>query len=240
MPIFKKVILCGILIIIACFSADSSYAYVFTDPINNAWPGYGNYENYDRIGSRHFELFSVKINPGATHTTFDIYTNFYDGSPWQCYGAKPADLALDLDGNGIYEYGIAFTNHDNVTAGTLYDVSTWNESDDYFAGYIYHHDQIVRIANGSAIGANSLAWYSNDPTGILNNDVADWRISLALDNSYLPDDWYSSFNFFYGGATCANDYIGGSVTPEPATMSLLGLGLLGINFLRRRKANLIK
>ena len=81
----------------------------------------------------------------------EIYTNYpesgYTVRDWDTF---PADLALDIDRNGTYEYGIAFTNHDGFLAGNLYNINQWYISNDYAPGkkYTYHENQIVTIKQG--------------------------------------------------------------------------------------------
>jgi len=253
----KKSLLIAV-VLMAAFVAPA-FAYTINDPVNNVWNWSGDHNAYDRIGTPIYELYGMNINRADGKITFDIFTNFpkvgdSDVGAWK---TKPADLALDFDHDGDFDYGVAFTDHVGkdgkiIKAGTLYSASQWFISNDYDpnhkpwpqsgAGYVYHEGKIVAIKDGTILSQdNSLTWINNDPTGNLNNDIANWDIRLVLDESdfsglHLHGD---TVDVFYGGATCANDYLQGSyaVTPEPATMLLFGMGVAGLAArLRKRRS----
>jgi len=185
----------------------------------------------DQIGVKQFDLYGINVIQDTTHITFDIYSNYpQNGVTVGSWKTFAGDLAFDFNNDGTYDHAVAFTNHDGLTAGGFYSVSSWNTSNNYaLNGYTYNKNQIVTIKSGSFIEqADNFAWQN------IAGTAPDYLWSVTLDKDLFPE---GVNGIFYSVATCSNDNIKGSftVTPEPATMLLFGMGVAGLAARLRRK-----
>ncbi len=197
----------------------------------------------DVEGDNFFNTYKVDVTFTGNDVKFEIYTNYpstgHDFPPF----VAPADLALDLNGDGVFEKGIVLYGRPGFTLGELCNVNVtptgWKSSVDLFGPgspgtYGGRYDQsapkipYTQIAAGTDTGVNAaVSWNS-----IGSNPV--YRVDVLLSDVNSSGDW-NNLTFFWGTGTCDNDGITGTV-PLPPSVLLLGSGLVGVCLLRGRKA----
>jgi len=221
----KKTVLFIACFLIILLSNQVSFGYTIHDPVG------------DRIGNWVFEIYGIDVLMTPASLTFSLYTNYpktgYTVGSWATFAG---DLAIDANNDGTYEYGFALTAHDALSAGSLYQVTSWKKSNDYAppSGYIYNQGQIVTIGAGELVPVDPsempISWGWID----LGTDP-DWRIDVILDPG-LFSGLGGEIGLYWASATCANDYVEGTApVPEPATMLLVGSGLIGLAGYGRKK-----
>ena len=196
--------------------------------------GYG-----DVIGSvNDFDVDFLDVSISGSQMNVSIKTG-YDGSDfgsadldygdffvsidgWNPYGSAPY-LADNKDNGEKWEYAF------DVQSGNLYDIQNYQDKillADLPSGYIYRNGQETEIDT-----TNLTAWKTGT-AGSYDGTYYKFMIDITGLNWNLSD-----LGFHWAAATCANDVIEGSAAPvpEPATMLLLGTGLLGLAGFGRRK-----
>ncbi len=223
----------------------------FSDWVPNAGAEYVVEDNTNRVPS---DSFQEKFDIEAMYFDDDkdyIYFGIVSSNPYEHDWASE-DLAIDLDGDGNFEYGANVANVKAAPTGGgaiygrtkgVYDVDSW----EYMRGIEY------RIKDGTQIGTYEIY---NRYLGKIEPGVPRWRSGTYILEGRIskllfgPIACGQAIRLQFARVTCIKDWIdlqgicdgncgNNGVIPEPATMLLFGGGLIGLFGKRFRRKTVL-
>lgn len=208
---------------------DPSFTFVteggsgFEGPSWNAFVGQFSaaHSAYESFGTSSFQIWCVDLTHGAS-----IYTNWPVAVTLLNYGSDPSILHAPTPGTAMANYARAAWITTQMSGTT--DTPNGNAAAECAIWYVLGYDI-------SAVGGCNVSGQSSYISGFVSNSVAgagtinlsQWMvITDASDNCRQSP--------FTG---CKQEFIAQNVVPEPATMTLMAMGLIGMTGagMRRRK-----
>lgn len=208
-------------------------------------PGYGG-QAYDAEGIY------------ATWDASYLYVGVMTGRAPNASGWSAGDIAFDFGSDSSYEFGLITTDSAGSypaaagigSPGQLFSVTEWNLGLwDSNGGYIgstgntADPDHPTSVAAGNEVlnAVNSFSYQAIGSSSEYGAGGQSYFISAAIDlNAFGGAAFLDDGLSLHWAATCNNDWIMLDLptqsVPEPATLGLFSLSLLGLLATRRRKA----
>lgn len=194
----------------------------------------------------------TSVGPGYTqYNTFDTEAIYFDNDAINAYIAvitglpstggtapgnpvyKPGDIGIDVNRDGTYEFGIDVSSYASGKANFYNNLtaSLWNNPTAYSSAKPY------------AIKTSGLVPYYLAPFAYSGDQNSHYVLETSIPLSYLglsanPGDPVKQLDVHWT-MECGNDFLKLNAdvnpVPEPATLTLLGLGLLGLAGIRRKE-----
>jgi hypothetical protein len=217
-----------------------------------AGPGNTGSSNGDVIGKlRSFDINYVQISNTGNDVTVVVRMNYGNNggdttlSPITLSGFPAVNPGDVLISNGSNLWAIPLISHNNTAPGAggmtmanLYSVTSFLTASTVLgnpSGGTYRPNEYVW---GNSTGATQL----NSGSGTRNVSLANspYEIEVLINFTTTSTDFLNSLGdsgtlLHFASATCGNDVVNGSPTGEPASLALMGAGLLGIGLWGRKR-----
>jgi len=197
-------------------------------------PGYGG-QAYDA------EALYIAYDSSNLYIALATGHNPLMGTSGGPSGYAAGDFAIDFGKNGSWDFGVETTGSNGMTQGHVYSNVNW------MLGQAYPSSaHPASILGGTDVGTGSVVYTTTPATGYgswTGDQHYFYEVSVPL--TAFGNNWANNNEFtVHWTMNCANDAIqasaaingaGGNNLPEPGTLTLLPLGLIGIAALRRNR-----